>query len=512
MTRVPAAQAPPAGAALRDSPAVAAALARIKPEVRAQQAYTLTAPAAARKLNQNESPFDAPDAVKDAVLAAARTAPWNRYPPYSPAELLERIARRPGWTPDGVLVAVYGGRHVGVPLTSAFEFDITAVIRAARDTRAPVVVVNSPNNPTGTPLPEGAAERLLAETEALVVLDEAYQDFGGPTAIPLLGRAPRLVGLGPFSQAVSPAGRGSPASSGATCRGAARGSRTASASRRAPRRTWTRWRRRSGRSWDDPYGRSEPQDARDRGTRAPEPRRLGSGARRDRHRLLRPHAGGVGAARSLRPGRARRGRPAGGRPSHRGRRGDRARPGAVPGAGRAAGGPPLPGGRPAARRGPGPRGRGRERPPVPRLPRGASHLAEARGLRRGADARGLPRARDARRPDPARRSAAGAERAPRRGGRVQGGGAGARSGERARPPGDGRAVDEGLAVDDRGRGLRCLQRAQRVARAAGGACRRNGDGGSGDGASRPTRRRAGRRQLRSRDAAAPGGRARGRRA
>src|SRR2546427_6887336 len=60
MTRVPAAQAPPAGAALRDSPAVAAALARIKPEVRAQQAYTLTAPAAARdrkstRLNSSHS-------------------------------------------------------------------------------------------------------------------------------------------------------------------------------------------------------------------------------------------------------------------------------------------------------------------------------------------------------------------------------------------------------------------------------------------------------------------------
>src|SRR2546427_3644123 len=241
MTRVPAAEAP-TGAALRDSPAVAAALASIKPEVRAQQAYTLPAPAAARKLNQNESPFDARDGVKDAVLAAARAAPWNRYPPYSPAELLERLARQHGWTPDGVLVgngsneliqatlavtvgqgtpvvtpvptftlygllaAVYGGRHVGVPLTPAFEFDVTAVIRAVRDTRAPVVVVNSPNNPTGTPLPEGAAERLLVETEALVVLDEAYQDFGGPTAIPLLARAPRLRGRRTFSKAMSLAG------------------------------------------------------------------------------------------------------------------------------------------------------------------------------------------------------------------------------------------------------------------------------------------------------------------
>src|SRR2546430_15264634 len=98
MTRVPAPQAP-TGAALRDSPAVAAALASIKPEVRAQQAYTLTTPAAARKLNQNESPFDAPDGVKDAVLAVARAAPWNRYPPYSPAELLERLPPRPRRAP-----------------------------------------------------------------------------------------------------------------------------------------------------------------------------------------------------------------------------------------------------------------------------------------------------------------------------------------------------------------------------------------------------------------------------
>src|SRR5256885_6115855 len=99
MTRVPAPQAP-TGAALRDSPAVAAALASIKPEVRAQQAYTLTAPPpAARKLDQNESPFDAPDGVKDAVLAAARAAPWNRYPPYSPAQLLERLPPPPRRAP-----------------------------------------------------------------------------------------------------------------------------------------------------------------------------------------------------------------------------------------------------------------------------------------------------------------------------------------------------------------------------------------------------------------------------
>src|SRR5438309_1497132 len=132
-----------------------AALALIKPEVRAQTAYTLDAPRAPRKPNQNESPFDAPEAVKQAVIAAMRDEPWNRYPPFTPTELLERLAARHAWLASGVLVgngsneliqatlavtvgegtavvtpaptfslyrlltAVYGGRHVPVTLAAA---------------------------------------------------------------------------------------------------------------------------------------------------------------------------------------------------------------------------------------------------------------------------------------------------------------------------------------------------------------------------------------------------------
>ena len=223
-------------------PTADAALALIKPRVRAQAAYTLQAPEARRKLNQNESPFDVPVAVKDAVLARVRDAAWNRYPAFTPAELLARLAERHAWTPDGVLVGngsneliqatlavtvadgsavvtpvptftlyrllseVYGGRHVGVPLTADFEFDVPALIRAAGAAAARVVVVNSPNNPTGTPFPEGGVERLLGQTGALIVVDEAYQDFGGPTAVPLLAEHPRLVVLRTFSKAMSLAG------------------------------------------------------------------------------------------------------------------------------------------------------------------------------------------------------------------------------------------------------------------------------------------------------------------
>jgi histidinol-phosphate aminotransferase len=223
-------------------PTADAALALIKPKVRAQAAYTLQAPEARRKLNQNESPFDVPAALKDAVLARLRADEWNRYPPFSPVELLGRLAERHDWTADGVLVGngsneliqatlavtvgegttvvspvptftlyrllteVFGGRHLGVPLTADFAFDLPALIRAAAAGQARVIVVNSPNNPTGTPFPEGGVERLLEETEALIVVDEAYQDFGGPSALPLLAEHARLVVLRTFSKAMSLAG------------------------------------------------------------------------------------------------------------------------------------------------------------------------------------------------------------------------------------------------------------------------------------------------------------------
>lgn len=227
---------PPAGHTAED------ALALIKPAVRALTAYRLVAPAAQRKLNQNESPFDLPDPVKEAVIARVRQAPWNRYPPFTPSDLLERLARRHRWTPEGLLVGngsneliqatlavtvgegtrvltpvptfmlyrqlteIFGGRHVPVPLSAEFQFDVDRLIRTARDTGASVILINSPNNPTGTPLPEGAAARVLGETQALLVMDEAYQDFGGPSAVPLLASHPRLVVLRSFSKAMSLAG------------------------------------------------------------------------------------------------------------------------------------------------------------------------------------------------------------------------------------------------------------------------------------------------------------------
>jgi histidinol-phosphate aminotransferase len=210
--------------------------------VRKQSGYTLPAPAARRKLNQNECPHDLPPELKQAVLERAASAAWQRYPEFVPARLVERLAAHYGWVPGGVVVGngsneliqatlsvvlapgeavvapsptfslyrlltgVLGGRYVPVPLGAGFEFDVDRIVDTAVRERAKVIVLNSPNNPTGSALREGAVERIVSRTEALVLCDEAYQDFGGPTAIPLLRRTSRVVVLRTFSKAMGMAG------------------------------------------------------------------------------------------------------------------------------------------------------------------------------------------------------------------------------------------------------------------------------------------------------------------
>jgi histidinol-phosphate aminotransferase len=217
-------------------------LALIKPAVRSQAAYTLVSPRALRKLNQNECPYDLPVELKREVLAEIAGLSWQRYPEFSPPALLERLAERYGWVPEGILVGngsneliqatlsvtlgpgagviapsptfalyrlltnVLEGRYLPVGLGPEFEYDVDRLIDAAVREQARVVILNSPNNPTGSALPNGAVERVLAETKALVVCDEAYQDFGGPSAISLLARSSRLVVLRTFSKAFGMAG------------------------------------------------------------------------------------------------------------------------------------------------------------------------------------------------------------------------------------------------------------------------------------------------------------------
>ena len=226
---------------LSDRPSV-----RLRPEIVALPAYKQGKPAdaSAFKLSSHENPFDPLPGVIAAVTA--ETA-YNRYPDSSALLLREHLAAKYSIGVDQVhigsgsvallaqlilaaagpddevlyswrsfeaypsLVTVAGAVSVRVPNRPDHAHDLPEMAAAISDNTR-VVIVCSPNNPTGTIVTKDEFEAFMAvvPTDLLVILDEAYIEFvtqadavSGP---PLLARYPNLVVLRTFSKAYGLAG------------------------------------------------------------------------------------------------------------------------------------------------------------------------------------------------------------------------------------------------------------------------------------------------------------------
>lgn len=166
----------------------------------------------AHKLSSNENPFPPVPAVARAAAAALDAG--NRYPDLAATALVAAIAESLGVTPDRVVVGtgsvgvlgqvlqatcepgdevvsawrsfeaypiatrVVGARPVQVPLTADGRHDLAAMARAVTD-RTRLVLVCTPNNPTGPAVHDHEVRGLLAAVAGRcpVVLDEAYAEF-----------------------------------------------------------------------------------------------------------------------------------------------------------------------------------------------------------------------------------------------------------------------------------------------------------------------------------------------
>lgn len=166
----------------------------------------------AYKLSSNENPFPPSSAVLSAVIDAA--ADLNRYPDMAATALTAAIAGHVGVDAERVVVGngsvavletvlqaacrpgdevvhawrsfeaypiavqVAGARSVPIPLREDGSHDLPAMADAVTD-RTRVVLVCSPNNPTGTVVREAEMRAFLARVprEVLVVLDEAYVEY-----------------------------------------------------------------------------------------------------------------------------------------------------------------------------------------------------------------------------------------------------------------------------------------------------------------------------------------------
>ncbi|HLB61810.1 MAG TPA: histidinol-phosphate transaminase [Actinomycetota bacterium] len=195
----------------------------------------------AARLNTNECPHPLPEDFSRDLAQAVRDLPLNRYPDREAERLREELAEHAGHAPEGTwaangsneiiqqLLLAYGGpgrrmlvfeptyvmhrriawiahtEVVQLRLDPPFAID-SGDVQAAVAERPDVVFVCSPNNPTGNTQPVWAVEELAEATNALVVVDEAYVEFGGQSALPLTERLPNVVVVRTFSKAFAMAG------------------------------------------------------------------------------------------------------------------------------------------------------------------------------------------------------------------------------------------------------------------------------------------------------------------
>lgn len=189
------------------------------------------------KLNTNEHPMGPSPAVLAAINAAANDS-LKLYPEPSSLAVREAVASSYGLSADQVFVGngsdevlahifmglfrqpkpllfpditysfytvycgLYGIDYQQVPLDDSLSIDLA-------DFRQPNggIIFPNPNAPTGRLLPLADIEALLVDnTETVVVVDEAYIDFGGESAVALINRFPNLLVTQTLSKSRSLAG------------------------------------------------------------------------------------------------------------------------------------------------------------------------------------------------------------------------------------------------------------------------------------------------------------------
>ena len=158
------------------------------------------------------------DALKSELARHHGVAPTEIFVGNGSDEVLAHafmaLLKHPGglWFPDitysfyPVYCGLYGIEHRSIPLTADFSIRAEDYLPQGGQAAGAIIFPN-PNAPTGRLLALADVERIVASNpQAVVLVDEAYIDFGGHSAVPLVKKYPNLLVCHTFSKSRSLAG------------------------------------------------------------------------------------------------------------------------------------------------------------------------------------------------------------------------------------------------------------------------------------------------------------------
>ena len=187
------------------------------------------------KLNTNENPYPPSDDVIKAICSARDL---RRYPDPAASDLVEAIAGFEGLDPEQIFVGVGSDDVLAMSFLTFFNsekpilfpditysfYDVWAELFRIPFERIPLnekfgiepemycrdnggIIFPNPNAPTGVLMPLTQIRQILTDhPDVIVIVDEAYIDFGGKSAKPLLDEFENLIVVRTFSKSRSLAG------------------------------------------------------------------------------------------------------------------------------------------------------------------------------------------------------------------------------------------------------------------------------------------------------------------
>ena len=192
------------------------------------------------KLNANENPYGLPEEIIEEILWKAKNLKYFRYPSANSVKLSEIVSSFCGLNRDNIVIgngsdelidylikafsekgrriittapsfAMYkiysiisGSNFAQIPLSqSNFSLNEDKVLEEAKKEDSSIIFIAYPNAPTGNYFAEDKIIKIIEESGCLVVVDEAYYEFGKKTFVPLISHYDNLVVIRTFSKAYS---------------------------------------------------------------------------------------------------------------------------------------------------------------------------------------------------------------------------------------------------------------------------------------------------------------------
>lgn len=192
------------------------------------------------KMDANENPYAWPQGMREELEGSLLQ--FNRYPDPNAGELKDAISGYSGVPADGILVGngsdeliqmvlltfggegkavvvhpptfgmyqaaarVTGTKALPVPLLNGLNLDVERILERAQAPEVSIIILCSPNNPTGTLFARADLLKIAAASGKIVVMDEAYAEFCGQSLVDEIANYPNLLVMRTFSKAFGLAG------------------------------------------------------------------------------------------------------------------------------------------------------------------------------------------------------------------------------------------------------------------------------------------------------------------